>query len=62
MKAPIMFKCEDSLWQMMACGKKTFDMRLWDMADDRLYRLSWGETHKTHTGDLFYPKSRRYPF
>ncbi len=43
MSEPIIFKCEDSLWQMMADGKKKFDMRLWDMADDRMYRLSWAQ-------------------
>lgn len=48
----IVFKCEDSMWQMMAeegvtgIPAKPFDMRRHDMADDRIYRLSWG----THPG------------
>lgn len=46
MDDPIVFKCEDSLWQMMAeegvtgIPAKPFDMRRHDMADDRIYRLS----------------------
>jgi len=44
-KCPIMFKCEDSLWQMMKSGEKQFErtlaMRRWDHSDDRIYRLSW---------------------
>ena len=42
----IVFKCEDSMWQMMAeegvtgIPAKPFDMRRHDMADDRIYRLS----------------------
>jgi len=41
-KQPITFKTEESLWQMLADGTKTFDMRRWDLADDRIYRLAWG--------------------
>ncbi|KKL67579.1 hypothetical protein LCGC14_2133530 [marine sediment metagenome] len=46
---PIVFKSEDSLWQMLAeegvtgIPAKPFDMRRWDMGqegDDRLYRLT----------------------
>lgn len=43
----IVFKCEDSMWQMMVeegvtgIPAKPFDMRRHDMADDRIYRLSW---------------------
>ncbi len=33
MSEPIIFKCEDSLWQMMASGKKKFDMRRLDIED-----------------------------
>ena len=43
MKEPIVFKTEDSLWQMMARGEKTWDARRYDMADDRIYRLAWGK-------------------
>ena len=47
-KSPIVFKSEDALWQMMAQvnpdgrSAKPFDMRRWDLADDRIYRLAWG--------------------
>jgi len=27
---------------MHADGSKTFDMRRWDISDDRIYRLTWG--------------------
>ena len=42
MKEPIVFKCEASLWDMLARGEKTWDARRYDMADDRIYRLAWG--------------------
>ncbi len=51
---PIVFKTEDSLWQIMAQvnpdgrSVKPFDMRRWDLSDNRIYRLSWG----TLTGDF----------
>lgn len=47
-KPRIVFKSEASLWEMMAQvnpdgrSAKPFDVRRWDMADDRIYRLSWG--------------------
>jgi hypothetical protein len=47
-KPPIVFKSEPSLWAMLAeCNPdgrsvKPFDMRRWDLSDDRMYRLSWG--------------------
>ena len=47
----ISFKCEDSLWQMLADGSKTFDVRRWDMSDDRIYRLSWGKHQRLSGGD-----------
>ncbi len=40
-KKPIVFKCEDSMWQMLADGTKTWDARKDDMGDDRVYRLHW---------------------
>ena len=49
-KARIVFKSEPSLWDMLAeCNPdgrsvKPFDMRRWDMADERIYRLAWGTT------------------
>ncbi len=41
-KEPIVFQSEDSLWQMLLSGEKTFDMRRWDLGDDRIERLSCG--------------------
>ena len=47
-KMPIVFKSEASLWDMMAQlnpdgrSVKPFDMRRWDLADDRIYRLQSG--------------------
>lgn len=44
----IVFKCEASLWDLMATlnpdrrsALKSFDMRRWTLADSRCYRLSW---------------------
>lgn len=48
----IAFKCEDSMWQMMAeegvtgIPAKPFDMRRHDMTDDRIVRLSWGKARR----------------
>ena len=48
MKPPIVFKTEATLWDMMAQvnpdgrSAKPFDMRRWDLVDERIYRLSWG--------------------
>lgn len=36
---PVTFKVEDSIWQVMAEGKKTFDARQYDLADERIRRL-----------------------
>ena len=50
MKPPIVFKSEPALWDMLAQvnpdgrSAKPFDMRRWDMADERIYRLAWGTT------------------
>ena len=41
-KEPIIFKCEDSLWRMLASGSKPFDMRRWDLTDERIGRLALG--------------------
>jgi len=47
MSDPVVFKCEDSLWQMLAeegvtgIPAKPFDMRRYDTTDDRIYRLLW---------------------
>lgn len=40
MNSPIIFKTEDSLWQMMANGNKWWDARRYDLGDDRIHRLS----------------------
>ncbi|MBA7660379.1 MAG: hypothetical protein GH143_02550 [Calditrichaeota bacterium] len=42
-KGDIVFKSEDSLWQTLKEGRKTWDARLHDISDDRIYRLSWGK-------------------
>ena len=41
-QAPIIFKCEDSLWRMLADGSKPFDMRRWNLEDERISRLALG--------------------
>ena len=44
---PIVFKCEASLWDMLASGEKTFDMRRFDpKGNPRIERLTWGSTRK----------------
>ena len=40
--APPLFRSEHSLWELLASGKRTFDMRLWDLADERIQRLAMG--------------------
>jgi hypothetical protein len=53
-KPLIVFKSEPALWDMLAevnpdgTSAKPFDMRRWDLTDDRIYRLSWG---RYATGD-----------
>jgi hypothetical protein len=42
-KDDIIFKTEDSVWQMMREGRKTWDGRFHDISDERIYRLSWGQ-------------------
>ena len=49
---PIVFCCEDSLWQMLKSGEKPFDMRRWDLSDNRIYRLAWGHWDKGGGGRL----------
>jgi hypothetical protein len=46
---PIVFKVEDSIWQLMREGKKHWDARLYDTSDNRFIRLSagyWRPGHK----------------
>ena len=42
MPDPIVFKSVASLWDLMESGEKRFDMRRWDLSDDRIYRLAQG--------------------
>ena len=42
MKEPIVFRTEPVFWEMLARGEKTWDARRWDLADDRIYRLTQG--------------------
>ena len=57
-KPPIGFKTEATLWAMLAeCNPdgrsaKPFDMRRWGMADERIYRLSWGQHVTSDEGEL----------
>lgn len=45
MTDPIVFKCEASLWDMLASGEKTFDMRRYDpKGDPRIEQLTRGST------------------
>jgi hypothetical protein len=46
MNDDIVFKTEDSIWQNLADGTKTWDYRRYDMSDDRIYRLCWGSWEK----------------
>ena len=39
----IIFKSEDSMWQMVASGEKTWDARRWDIEDPRIFRLCKGQ-------------------
>ena len=45
-KEPVVFKSEDSLWQMMAKGIKTWDERIFDVSDERFRRLTMGHWEK----------------
>ncbi len=36
----VAFKCEDSLWRMLASGEKTWDARRYDLSDERIDKLS----------------------
>lgn len=40
----IVFKTEDSLWQMLKDRTKRWDCRKWDITDERMYRLGQGHT------------------
>ncbi|HLC30156.1 MAG TPA: hypothetical protein VJM51_05200 [Dehalococcoidia bacterium] len=57
---PIVFKSEDSMWQMLAergltgIPTKPYDVRHWDLADNRIYRLSFGHMGE---GNFLWPMS-----
>lgn len=61
----IVFKCEDSMWQMLAeegvtgIPAKPFDLRRHDTTDDRIYRLKFGRTDPDGT---FWPDVRTITF
>ena len=58
MSDPIVFKCEDSLWRMLADGSRTFDMREWNLQDSRLRRLSLGRCPGYEDAPVFQPALR----
>ena len=35
------FNCEHAMFLSLQDGSRRFDLRLWDVADERLYRLAW---------------------
>ena len=43
---PVVFKSEDSLWQMLAKGIKTWEARQFDAKDERIRRLITGHWEK----------------
>lgn len=45
-KEPVNFKSEDSLWQMLAKGIKTWDARIFDANNERIRRLIPGHWEK----------------
>ncbi len=58
-KPAIVFKSEASLWDMMVPvnpdgrSAKPFNMRRWDLSDERIYRLAWGRmTRKADSADV----------
>jgi len=56
-KGPVVFKSEDSLWQLLQQGVKTWDARRFDTSDERILRLSLGHWEKTpHQGRLAFYK------
>jgi len=48
-KETIIFKSEDSLWQMLQQGVKTWDARQFDTSDERIHRLSLGHWEENPT-------------
>jgi len=52
-REPVVFKSEDSLWQMLAKGMKTWDGRPYDVDNERIARLSRGHWDKHTTSGQF---------
>ena len=52
MTTPIVFKCEPLMYAFLKDGKKTWDARLWDMQDERCYRLSRSRLVSAQTGQV----------
>jgi len=46
----IIFKCEPSFWKALADGPKPWDARLFDLSDDRIYRLARGKFDEAPLG------------
>ena len=67
-KPPIVFKCEASMWESLAQvnpdgrSPRPFDMRRWNLADERIYRLSWGRIIDSLGMPLGEAVGRREPF
>ena len=67
-KLPIIFNSEASLWEILAQvnpdgrSVKPFDMRRWDLADERIYRLAWGRIIDSLGVPIGEPVGRREPF
>lgn len=40
MATALRYRSEDSLWQMVKAGQKTWEARQWDLSDDRCYSLA----------------------
>ena len=45
------FKCEHTLYLMLRDGSKPFDMRKYDLSDDRIRRLAWGHARPRSFGE-----------
>jgi len=55
----ILFKSEDSLWQMLRDGRKTWEARWWETSDERCYKLIWGTRHP---GGMWVPDVKEVSF
>ncbi len=48
----IEFKAEDTLWEMLESGQRTFDLRRWDLSDLRIRRLATSLWRQSPSGAL----------